>query len=254
MSSRCFNMTWTSSAYPLVNAYLGIAIPAFLFHVCFWFQVATHRSLRQRSMLWVYNYLLTDIILLVQLFLEYILRRSLPYCISPAIFQFLCNIEAYTSAYMVLLEAYMLVCLNISRYWLIVKNYDASARYPNTVLLFNLFLYLFGIVIYVLQVEAFEIVTVHPHESTLSCHLQFTDLTTQLVNLLFVLFIPIILNCYFMGLTTMHVRRSQQAVRAQVYLRKNKTGRMLAFFLFSISSEVSMCNCWYNSLSSTRYG
>ena len=210
-------MTWTPQAYPLVDAYLGTAIPAFLFHVCFWIQVATHRSLRQMSMLWVYNYLLTDIILLVQLFLEYILRRSLPYCISPAIFRFLCNIEAYTSAYMVILEAYILVCLNISRYWLIVKNYDASARYPTVLLFFNLFLYIFGIGIYVLQVEVFQIVKVHFHEDTPSCHFQFLDLKTQLVNLFFVLIIPIVLNCYFMGLTTMHVRRSQQAARVQVY-------------------------------------
>ena len=217
MSSRCFNMTWVPQYYTLGNTYLGIAILAFLFHICFWIQVAIHPKLRQMSMLWVYNYLLTDSILLIQLILEYILRMSLPLCISPNTFRFLCNIEAYTSAYMTILEAYILVCLNISRYCLIVKNYNASARYPTALLLFNIFLYVFGLLIYVLQVEVFQIVEVHRHYDTPSCHLLFLDLKTQVGNLLVVLLIPIVLNCYFMALTTIHVRRSQQAVRAQVY-------------------------------------
>ena len=209
-------MTWAIEFYPLGAAYLGLAVPAFIFHVLFWVQVAMHRSLRQISMLWVYNYLFTDLILLIQLFLEYIFRTSLSYCISPFTFSILCNLEAYTAAYMTVLEAYMLVGLNVSRYFFIVKNYNLATQYPSLLILLMVFLYIFGLTIYILQVEVFHIIDVHKHDDTPSCHFQYINTKTGLGNLTCVLIIPIILNCYFMAITTIHVRRSQQAARAQV--------------------------------------
>ena len=202
------------------GAYLGLAVPAFLANVCFWVQVMTHRTLRQTSMLWIYNYLFTDILLLIQLFVEYALRYGLPYCISPSAFHLLCNIEAYTVAYMTVLEAYMLVCLNVTRYYLIVKNVNISARYPNGILTLNVLLYVFGIIFIILEVEVFGIVQVHPHEYSPSCHLQYFDIKTQIGNLTLILVVPIILNCYFMVLTTAHVRQSQLAARSRVCERE----------------------------------
>lgn len=216
MSYQCMNMTWSSEFRPIGQIYLGLAIPAFLFHVLLWIQVATHQSLRQFSMLWVYNYLLTDLLLLIQFFVEYLLRTFLPYCVSLSIFNLFCNIEAYTTAYMTVLEAYMLVCLNITRYYLIVKNCNIADRYPYILILLNIFLYFFGISLLLFQVKLFRIAGIHRHDHSTSCHLQFLDIKTQIGNLIIVLLIPIILNCYFMTLTTIHVRQSQRAVRAQV--------------------------------------
>lgn len=216
MVKECLNMTWDSAYRSLGTAYFGLGVPAFIFHLLFWLHVATHRSLRHMSMLWVYNYLFTDILLLLQLFLEYITRTSSSLCISSWGFSLLCNLEAYTGAYMAILEAYMLVCLNISRYFLIVKNYNIAVRYPYLLFIFNAFLYIIGLAVYLLQVEVFKIVRVHVHENSPSCHFQFVEMSTQMTNLAFVLIIPILLNCYFVAITTSHVRRSQQAARAQV--------------------------------------
>jgi hypothetical protein len=209
-------MTWTPEFRQMGRAYLGLAIPALLFHVLFWMQVFTHRALRQISMLWVYNYLFTDFLLLIQLFIEYTLRTSLSYCISHSIFYMFCYLEAYTTAYMTILEAYMLVCLNVTRYYLIVKNCNISTRYPYILAVLNIFLYFIGISIFLVQVLLFQIVKLHPHQRTQSCHFEFVNLKTQIGNLIIVLFIPIIANCYFMTVTTIHVRQSQQAVRSQV--------------------------------------
>ncbi|CAF3578197.1 unnamed protein product, partial [Rotaria sp. Silwood2] len=82
MSYQCYNMTWTVEYRQISRAYLALAIPAFIFHVLFWIHVATHRTLRQISMLWVYNYLFTDILLLVQFFVEYTIR-TMSLCTSP---------------------------------------------------------------------------------------------------------------------------------------------------------------------------
>ncbi|CAF3433042.1 unnamed protein product [Rotaria sp. Silwood1] len=214
MSYRCYNMTWTLEARQISRAYLALAIPAFIFHVLFWIHVATHRALRQISMLWVYNYLFTDILLLVQFFIEYTVRK-MSYCMSFSNFYAFCNIEAYTNTYMTILEAYMLVCLNITRYYLIVKNLNISIQYPYILIFLNICLYIVGISVLLLQVKVFQIVKLDSHQYTQSCHFNYLDIKTQLGNLIIILLIPIILNCYFMTLTTIHVRRAQQAVRSQ---------------------------------------
>jgi len=209
-------MSWNLEDRQIGRAYLGLAIPALLFHILFWIQVATHKALRQNSMFWVYNYLFTDFLVLVQLLVEYILRTTSPYCISYSTYWIFCNIEAYTPAYMTILEAYSLVCLNVTRYYLIVKNVNISTRYPYIPILVNIFLYLFGISIFLIQVELVKTVKIRSHYHTQSCHFQFSHIKTQIVNLIIVLLIPIILNCYLMTLTIIHVRQSQQAVRSQV--------------------------------------
>jgi hypothetical protein len=216
MSVQCYNLTWMSDSYTLGAAYIGLAIPALIFHILFWIQVATHRTLRQMSMLWVYNYLFTDLLLLGQIIVEFVVRTTLPYCISQIVFSIFCTLEAYTNAYMSVLEAYMLVCLNVSRYYLIVKNHNISARYPWKLLLFNVSLYIIGLGLYIFQDKVLDIVIIHPHYDVTNCHFLFPDIKTQICNLTVVLIIPVALNCYFMSLTTIHVRRSQQAIRAQV--------------------------------------
>ena len=216
MVNRCHNITWAPEYLSLGAAYLGLSVPALLFHILFWLYVAIHRSLRQMSMLWVYNYLFTDLLLLIQIFLEYFVRTTIFHCVSHQMFAILCSIEAYTTAYMAVLEAYLLVCLNVSRYLFIVKNYNLCDRYPSHLLVLNAFIYVVGLVVYILQVEVFRNVRIHYHDKSPSCHLQFVSVSTQIGNLLFVLIIPIVLNCYFMAITTIHVRRSQQAARAQV--------------------------------------
>ncbi|CAF1245264.1 unnamed protein product [Adineta ricciae] len=215
MLHACYNMTWAPAFRPIARGYLALAIPALIFHVLFWLQVATHRSLRQLSMLWVYNYLVADMLLLIQFLVEYFLRTSLPFCISSKLYWTFCSLEAYAPIFFTILEAYMLVGLNITRYYLIVKNLDIATRFPYIFVLISVFLYFAGAGLLIFQVELFGIVTLHKHQHTSSCHLQYRNIITQLVNLIIVLLIPILLNCYFVTLTTVHVRRSQRAVRAR---------------------------------------
>ena len=209
-------MTWAPAFRPIARAYLAIAIPALIFHVLFWLQVATHRSLRQLSMMWVYNYLVADMLLLIQFLVEYFLRTSLPFCIASKFYLTFCSLEAYAPIFFTILEAYMLVGLNITRYYFIVKNLDIATRFPYIFVLISVFLYFVGAGLLIFQVELFGIVMLHKHQHTSSCHLQYRSIITQLVNLIIVLLIPILLNCYFVTLTTIHVRRSQRAVRARV--------------------------------------
>jgi hypothetical protein len=244
-------MTWTLEDREIGRAYLGLAIPALLFHILFWFQVATHRVLRHISMLWVYNYLFTDFLVLAQLVLEYIVRTSLSYCISRSTYMIFCYIEAYTPAYMTILEAYSLVCLNVTRYYLIVKNVNISTRYPYLLILINIFLYLFGISIFLIQVELVRTVRLRSHYHTESCYFRFMNIKTQIVNLIIVLLIPIILNCYLMALTVTHVRQSQQAIRSQV--RKNKF-KYLKYKHSFISSVVNIYIYLFNFLLFIFYG
>ncbi|CAF2495449.1 unnamed protein product [Rotaria sp. Silwood2] len=258
MSYQCYNMTWTVEYRQISRAYLALAIPAFIFHVLFWIHVATHRTLRQISMLWVYNYLFTDILLLVQFFVEYTIR-TMSLCTSPSIFYAFCNFEAYTNTYMTVLEAYMLVCLNITRYYLIVKNCNISNQYPSILIFLNICLYIFGISILLLQVELFQIVKLHSHHHTRSCHFNYPDIKTQFGNLIIILLIPIILNCYFMTLTTIHVRRAQQAVRSQHSKHLQLLVQLFVVYilwlvLWAPNVVVSHIISNYHSSSYTRFG
>ena len=220
MSDRCVNMTWKVEYLYFGRIYLGLAIPAFIIHVLFWIQVATHRILIQMSMIWVYNYLFTDLLLLIQFFVEYGIRTS-KNCVSHLIFYIFCNFEAYTASYTTILEAYMLVGLNITRYYLIVKNFNISARYPRALVLLNLCLYGFGLCMLLFQVELLQIVKLHFHRHLQSCHFEYSDMRIRIGNLLVTLFIPVVLNCYYMILTIRHVRRSQQVIHSQVKQRVN---------------------------------
>jgi hypothetical protein len=215
-SEQYFNLTWSPEYQTLGGVYVAITTLAILFHLLFWIQVATHQKLRQISMLWIYNYLFTDLVLLVQLLAEYITRRSLPHCIAARVFFLLCKIEAYTSLYMSILEAYMLVCLNVSRYFLIVKNCNISARYPSRILCFNVGLYIVGICVYIFQVEILEIVTLQTSQRAPNCHFRFRDRTNRIANIIVILVVPIAANIYLMIVTLLHVRRSEQAARTQV--------------------------------------
>jgi hypothetical protein len=251
MSHVCYNLTWVPKFYPMGRTYFSLAVPAFLFHVLFWTQVATHRSLRQLSMLWVYHYLLTDMFLLLQVFSEYILRTSLPYCISHTILILFCNVEAYTTAWVTVLEAYMLVCLNITRYYQIVKNCNIAARYPYALALFSILLYPCGIIVFLVQVKLLKTVTIHVHQTSSNCHLLYSGTKTQIGSLITILIIPIALNCYFMTLTTIHVRRSQQAARAQVGNRSFLYYSQPFFATFNILNTYIYS---FNFSSSTFYG
>lgn len=215
MSLECANMTWPMEIRQMGQFYLAVAIPAFVFHVLFWIQVATNQTLRQMSMFWVYNYLITDILLLVQLFVEYS-SRTMSACVSDLTFNVLCKIEAYTNSYMSILEAYMLVCLNLTRYYLIVKNRNISSQHPHLLIVCNICLCIIGLSILIFQSLLFKIMRLESDRNTGSCSLDYANVGTRIGNLIIVLLIPIILNFYFMTVTTIHVRRSALAARAQV--------------------------------------
>jgi len=208
-------MTWNDEYRQITRVHLGLAISAMIFQLLFLIQVILNRSLRELSMFWVYNYLLTDFLILIQTFMEYILRTTLPYCISHTLFYILCNLEAYITSYMTVLEAYILVCLNFTRYYMIVKNCNISREHPRLLIGVTICLYTFSIAIFVFQVEIFQIVTLHPHQQSQNCHFQYHDIKTQIGNLILVLLIPTILNLYFMTLTAIHVRQSRRTVRMQ---------------------------------------
>lgn len=215
MNGSCFDLWWTTDSREFGIAYLVLGILAFIIHILFWFQVASHRSVQQMSMLWVYNYLFTDLLLLIQLFIEYAVH-SLPNCVSRNVFAFNCILEAFTGIYLAILEAYMLVCLNVSRYLLIVKNYDVSIRFPRLLVAFNFFLYSFGMGFYLVQSRLIASISVHEHYNIFSCHLLYKGEGAAVGNIALVLLIPIGLNIIFVVLTTIHVRKSQQAARSRV--------------------------------------
>ena len=94
---------------------LIMLIPTFLLHVLFWIQVCVHKSLRHPSLIWIYNYLVMDMISLSQLFLEYITRYASMCNISPLGYDILCVLEAYTNSFTTMVQSFALILTTIYR-------------------------------------------------------------------------------------------------------------------------------------------
>ncbi|CAF0785966.1 unnamed protein product [Adineta steineri] len=101
---------------------LILLTPTFSCHVLFWIQVCAYKSLRHPSLLWLYNYLILDMVSLSQIFLEYFTRHYKICGLNPVIYDFLCVLEAYANNYTTMVQSFALTLTNIYRLYVIHNN------------------------------------------------------------------------------------------------------------------------------------
>lgn len=110
-------LLWSQTSIDSRRPLLYVCLIASIMHILFWLQVAFFPTLQQKSMQWLYAYLITDILLLIRFFFAFIVHTMSQECIYNRIwFLFVCYTEGIVDNYLNTLEGYILLGLNICRY------------------------------------------------------------------------------------------------------------------------------------------
>ena len=117
------SLLWSETTINSQRPILYVCIIAAIMHAVFWLQPAFCSSVRQKSMQWLYAYLVTDILLLMRFFFVFIVRTTSTDCMpNRSWYLFVSYLEAFADNYLNILEVYILFALNLCRYAQITKN------------------------------------------------------------------------------------------------------------------------------------
>src|SRR5256885_14376453 len=115
MSRVCSVFNWSSDILDSLEPTLIVSIIAIIIHSLFWIQFVICSSLRQRNMMWLYVYLITDFLLIARFFILYSIRRT-SICLFTTSRDVLCYFEASSKYYINIVQSYLLLAFNICRY------------------------------------------------------------------------------------------------------------------------------------------
>ncbi|UJR21502.1 hypothetical protein I4U23_024587 [Adineta vaga] len=202
-------------------------------HTIFWLQLAFCPSVRQKSMQWIYAYLVTDILLLARFFFTYIVRRTATECEPTKLwFYFVCYVEATVDNYLNVLEVYILLVLNICRYVQIAHNINVYQVHKKLLAITHITIYVSTAISLVLQfILEWSQLTIYYRDS---CQVTYTNLYIQIFNIATAFAIPIFLNVIVIYMSARHVRLASTLQKATHVSAREKYNRSLViqFLLF----------------------
>ena len=164
-------------------------------HLLFWLQFIVYPSVRQHSMQWLYAYLATDLLLLIQFFLLYVYRWW-PICLPHSFHIIICYCEAIFDNYLNLLQSYILLALNICRYFQIAHSRNVYSSNRRIIITAHLLIYILPLFGHIVTILCGWLVLANPPGD--ACDLVSVSLTTQLLFLLFSYLIPVVLTLIFL--------------------------------------------------------
>jgi hypothetical protein len=220
----CEIILWSQQAAKLVKPSFYICIIAAISHLLFWIQFVAYPSVRQRSMQWLYAYLVTDLLLLVRFFFFYAYRSS-SICVPHLFRLILCYCEAIFDNYLHLLQSYILLALNICRYLQIVHNHNVYSSERCTIRIAHLLIYTLPFVGHVVAIICDWSKLESPPGDT--CDLLPVSVTTRLLFLILSYFIPVIFTLFFLFLSLNYIRNADGIQTKEIVDARLKHGRQL---------------------------
>jgi hypothetical protein len=199
------SLLWSKSAIDSQRPALYVCIIAAIVHSVFWLQLVFYPSVRQKTMQWIYAYLVTDILLLFRFFFTLIVHTTSPDSIPNRSWAlFICYFEAIADNYLNVLEVYILLALNLCRYAQIAWNKNVYATNVRLLTFTHLTIYLMPIIIFIIELF---IGWAQVHEfSGNSCDIALTSIYAQIVNVIITYALPIVLNILVIYASVRHVR------------------------------------------------
>ncbi|UJR21503.1 hypothetical protein I4U23_024588 [Adineta vaga] len=234
-SSLIFNDTNITCPMPLLwpkemvdsrRPRLIVFMIAIFTHTVFWLQLAFCPSVRQKSMQWIYAYLVTDIFLLARFIITYIVRTTTTECEpSPAWVIFICYFDAIFDNYFNVLEVYILLALNICRYVQIAYNRNVYEVHKSCLVFAHLGIYSFTLISLVIQFVLgwCQIYVIFRD----SCQVIYTNLYIQIFNIATAFAIPIFLNVIVIYMSARHIRLASTLQKATHVSAREKYNRSL---------------------------
>jgi hypothetical protein len=222
--SPCVVLSWSSATVDARLATVYICGIAAFVHFLFWIQFALCPSVRQKGMLWIYEYLLTDLFLIFRFFLFYI-QRDTRQCISRASRTILCYFEATSKIYTNSIQSYILLGLNVSRYVQIVFNRNVYSKYMHVIILGHLVIYTLPVVN--IGFQFFTNWTTIWRQSGGTCAILYTSVYVQIYNLIIVYVLPVSLNLIFLSLCIRFIKSTGNIRNQQILNNRRKFHRTL---------------------------
>ncbi|CAF3549525.1 unnamed protein product [Adineta steineri] len=205
---------WSPSTMESQRRALYICIVASIIHSIFWLQVTFCSSVRQKSMQWLYAYLITDILLLIRFFFLFIVHTTSTKCVlNKSWYIFICYFEALLDNYLNTIEVYILLALNICRYIQIVHNQNVYTNYIRILICTHLTIYIIPIFSYIIQL-CVNWTQVREYVGS-SCDTQFTNIYAQVINIIFGFSLPILLNVFVVCCNMNHIHSTSQLSQTQ---------------------------------------
>jgi len=231
---------WNSEERASRYSRLYTCIIASFVHIIFWCQLIFCSSVRQKSMQWIYAYLITDICLLLRFFITYIVHIIPFACQASPLWQLIvCYFDAVVDNYFNILEVYILLALNICRYVQIKYNQNPYRIYPKALILTHLGIYIIPLIYTFIQF--FFNWSILQGYGTDRCLVAYSNTYIQVFNLIFTFFLPIALNVFIIGASVQHVRltsglqRSQHRVSARDKYNRSLVIQFMIFYAIWLS-------------------
>jgi hypothetical protein len=249
MESAMFNRTnitcprtllWTQDEIDSRKARLDVCIVAVFTHAIFWLQLVFCASVRQKSMQWIYAYLITDILLIFRFFFTYIVHTRATECEpSQAWIIFVCYFDAIVDNYLNVFEVYILLALNVCRYIQIAYNKNVYRLYNKLLIATHLSIYLSTLVSIIIQLVTGW--TKVDMSDITACVVIYTNIYIQIFNIITAYALPIGLNVLVIYASVRHVRLAstlQQAkhhVSAREKYNRSLVIQFLAFYIIWVA-------------------
>jgi hypothetical protein len=222
--STCIVLTWSSDTADVRGGTLYVCSIAIPIHVVFWIQLLFYSSVRQRGMIWLYIYLLTDLFLLFRFFLFYGQRIS-NVCVPRTARVYLCYFEAASKIYTSVIQSYILLGLNVSRYIQIVHNRNVYIKHIRLLILSNLIIFTLPF----LNIAIQFIINWTKLSKQLGglCGIVYSSVYVQIYNLIIVYIIPVSLNLLFLGLCIRHINSTGNIRNQQIINNRRRFHRTI---------------------------
>ncbi|CAF1486199.1 unnamed protein product [Adineta steineri] len=234
--SCSFDISWNQSTINSQQPKRIVCIIACIMHGIFWLQLVFCSSVRQRSMQWIYAYLITDIFLLFRYFFVYIVHATSTHCASNIVwFLFICYFEAAVDNYLNLLEVYILLALNICRYIQIVYNRNVYQVHVKLLILAH-----FGIYVIPFLILSVQFIIGWAQLQKLYdelCSVTYVTIYIQIFNIIIAFILPIFLHITIICLSVRHVhlistlQQGQHHVSAREKYNRSLVIQFLVFYI-----------------------
>ncbi|UJR08411.1 hypothetical protein I4U23_012681 [Adineta vaga] len=222
----CIPLIWSPSTADALDSTWIVCVIAIIIHTLFWIQILIFPTLKQRSMIWLYDYLISDLFLLIRFFILYGIRRE-QLCLDPTFRTFVCYFEATSKFYMNVVQAYLLLALNISRYAQIVHNRNVYVENSRLLILTHVLILILPIVNVVVQFLANW--TLLWRRTGAACDVQYISFTVQVFNLFLIYIIPVTSNLFILTLCIRHVSSTRGVTSEQIISLRRKHQRTLLY-------------------------
>ena len=224
MSTGCIPFTWSPSTVDSLEPTRVVVIVAIVIHGLFWIEFCLFPSLRRRNMVWLFVYLVTDLLLLIRFFVLYGIRMA-ELCLYTTSRDVLCYFEASSKFYMNIVQSYLMLAFNICRYAQIVSNRNVYAEKPRWILIGHLLIVFLPVVNVVVQFVA-NLAQIWRRRGG-SCDIHYDSVIVQVFNILVSFIIPIGGTLIIIALDIRHVSSVRGVTSEQIIHLRRKRQRIL---------------------------